>query len=100
MSSDVMIVCKEIGTTFDGDNTEDAIFVDEASIGEPWSEFGIWIQDYIWKMGANGYCLSGYDINVIIRAVKIKLKHKDLNEKEFIKEIQNLNCKRIKTENW
>lgn len=39
MSADMMIVCEEDNSTYDG-NSEFALFVDETSMGEAWSEFG------------------------------------------------------------
>lgn len=44
MSSDMMIVCKEDESTYDGAYPELAIFVDECGMGEPFSDFGKWFQ--------------------------------------------------------
>jgi hypothetical protein len=44
MSADMMIVCKEDNSTYDG-NSELAVFIDETSMGEPHSEFGKWFQE-------------------------------------------------------
>ena len=45
MSSDMMIICKEDDSRSTGKNHEKAFFVDECSMGEPWSVFGRWFQD-------------------------------------------------------
>jgi hypothetical protein len=44
MSADMMIVCKEDNSTYDG-NSELAVFIDETSMGEPSSNFGMWFAE-------------------------------------------------------
>lgn len=44
MSADMMIICEEDNSSYDGKNHELALFVDETSMGEPWNEFGKWFQ--------------------------------------------------------
>lgn len=100
MSSDVMIVCKEIGSHFEGDNYDDAIFVDEASMGCAWSEFGDWLTYYLYLKKGCCESLSGYEIEEIIRAVKTKSTHENLIEKEFIRKLNKLRGKKIFIECW
>ena len=83
MSSDVMIICKESGTHFEGDNSDVAIFIDEASMGDPLSEFGKWLVNYVWSIRHKR--LDGYDINKMILAVKKKDKHEGFSKKSSIK---------------
>lgn len=60
MSSDVMIVCKEFNNSYRNYTKENnytvdipAICIDEASMGEPWTEFGKWFVEKYY----NGYSM-------------------------------------------
>lgn len=98
MSSDVMIVCKELDTHFEGKNYEQAIFIDEASMGCAWSEFGKWLSEYMLKLRTKK--LDGYDINEMIKAVKSKETHEGFSDKEFFKKVEELRDRKIFIECW
>lgn len=42
MSADMMIICKEDKSSYEGGNYEAAFKIDETYLGEPWTKFGKW----------------------------------------------------------
>ena len=110
MSADMMIVCKEDNSHYDGDHNK-AFFVDETSMGEPWSEFGKWFiqryrgaPDILQQMNGikdHTYIeLTSADMDGIVTAVGTMGCHEDLEEQMFFEYIKEHIGKHISTENW
>ena len=126
MSSDVMIVCKEytndtnqlIKPANDGtplppiqrDNDKQAFCIDEASMGEPWTEFGKWfisrfckapdlIQILTGRTEHNWTLFTKVDFTAIKEALN-NMEHAIKDEKKFLLYMKNLVGKHISTENW
>jgi len=111
MSSDMMIVCKEDSSSYNGKHTDKAVFIDECSMGEPWHDFGKWF-GYRWcgipSMGDQilGVHDSEYmeftseDYLAVEEAIKNKKCHKDMKKDDVLKYLKSHINKHICTENW
>lgn len=125
MSSDVMIICKEFNNFYSGrlQNLElvkpqkEAMFIDEASMGESWSEFGKWfVERYYQGMtmvekvmiagsGIQEETFMGREfLETDFESIKIALKnlktHKDFDKSKVLAYLQECIGKHISTENW
>jgi len=111
MSSDVMITCKEDGSNFEGANFDDAFFIDEASMGSPWTEFGEWfvdrycggpsIYDQINGIKEHDYTkLEIEDYDLIVRQFNELETSKNLDIDTFFGYIQRHIGKSISVEFW
>lgn len=124
MSSDVMIICKEYNNYYgdrvnhpeDRKPTKDAVFIDEASMGEPWSEFGKWfVERYYQGMTMVEQIMTAGHVKqesfmgreyteTDFESVKIALKkmttHKNLDESKVLTYLQDCIGKHVSTENW
>jgi len=111
MSSDMMIICKEDDSGYDGKHPESALFVDECSMGEPWSAFGKWFGTRY--CGAPGFAeqlmgikehdwieLTKADISAIKIAANEYEFHKDMDMPALLKYVSDHLGKCISTENW
>ena len=110
MSADLMIVCKEDNSHYEGDSDK-AFFVDETSMGEPWSDFGKWfvvrysgapgILEQIAGMKEHNYReIQEADILAVKQAVKDNSIHEALNVKGLIEYLRSHLGKNISTEGW
>ena len=110
MSSDMMIICKEDNSNYKGD-TSKAFFIDECSMGMPWSEFGEWFQDrycghpsLIERMAGmkeHFYIkLTKADYEGIRVALETMKKHENLDNDKLLEYIEHHIGKHISTENW
>ncbi len=115
MSSDMMIICKEDKSGFDdyvsGEEQIDAFFVTECSMGEPWDEFGLFVNNLF--CGAPGILEQIYGqsehyykeltegfAKQIISASDSLESHKGL-DKAKLKEYLNSHVgMHLSTENW
>lgn len=122
MSSDMMLVCEEDNNYYSGkphdeilnkrkNEKESAVFIDECSMGEPWSDFGKWFQERFCKgpsmleqvMGKKDHdwmVLSEQDIISIKDALGKMKTHKDIDKDKLIKYLESHIGKHISTENW
>lgn len=109
MSADMMIICKEDKSSYEGGNYEAAFKIDETSLGEPWTKFGKWF--------AARYCgaptmleqMAGVkehryiELTLVgVAAIKKALDNMDhgCNDKDLIQYLENHVGKHISTENW
>ena len=111
MSADMMIICKEDDSSYDGDNSKDAIVIDETSMGEPWTNFGKAIQSRFCKpptiteqiRGVTDHKYTKFNKNHL-KIVKNNLEkmesHEHLNKDKLIQYLEGLIGKHISTENW
>jgi len=118
MSSDVMIICKEDKSSFneeikieDNNHKSKAFFIDEASMGRPWSNFGNWfVERYCGTPGIteqlNDITEHSYrkidesdKVGILHKANSCKL-HKDLDIKKLEDFIDEHIGKHISVENW
>ena len=110
MSADMMIICKEDNSNFEG-NYQKAFFIDETSMGEPWSDFGKWfgrrycrepgILDKLAGIKEHNYIeLTGADFKGIEKALEEMSIHKDLDKDKLLNYIKKHIGKHISTENW
>jgi hypothetical protein len=110
MSADMMIICEEDNSGYDG-NSGLAFFVDETSMGDPWNEFGKWFQSRF--CGAPGLFeqlngikehnfteITGADVVAIEYALSHMECHKNLDKPALVAFIHNHTGKHISTENW
>ena len=111
MSADMMIICKEDDSGFEGQNTDAAFFVDETSMGEPWSKFGVWFCRRFCKAPNILEQLAGQrehhfaefteaDFVGVKKALEKMETHQDLNKEKLIEFLQNHIGKHLSTENW
>ena len=111
MSADMVIICKEDDSHFEGKRTEPPFFIDETSMGEPWSEFGKWFGERYCKapnileqlsgITAHGYVrITEEEREAIFKAVDTMETHKGLNVSDFKEYISKHVGKHISTENW
>lgn len=111
MSSDMMIICKEDGSEFEGARLENAFFVDECSMGDPWNEFGKWFGSRF--CGAPGILeqmhgkkdhhytkVTQADIAAVEKAFETMECHEGLGKDALIKYLNEREGKHISTENW
>ena len=110
MSADMMVICKEDNSDFNGDY-EKAFFIDETSVGEPLTEFGRWfadrfcgspgIADQLMGIKEHRYTqLTKINKELIIKAMEEMETHNGLNKDEFVQFIESHIGKHISTENW
>ncbi|MCK5020822.1 MAG: hypothetical protein KAS32_27620 [Candidatus Peribacteraceae bacterium] len=110
MSADMMIICKEDNSNFEGD-TDKALFVDETSMGCPWYEFGAWFQERYCKAPSmleqlhgvkkhNYIKLTDADLVAIKYALVEMPMHESANKNEIIDYIEKHIGLCISTENW
>jgi hypothetical protein len=111
MSADMMVICKEDKSSFDGGNTEAARFIDETSVGDPHTEFGVWFQTRF--CGAprifeqlNGIREHNYteikqtDV-VAVKDAIVKMEcHTEMDAQAVIRFMESHVGKHISTENW
>ena len=111
MSSDMMLICEEDDSTYEGEGTESAFFVDECSMGNPWHKFGKWFGERYCKspsmteqmMGMKEHDwleLTKPDIEAIKMALNEFETHENLDKAELIQYINSRIGKHISTENW
>ena len=111
MSSDMMIICKEDDSTYEGEHTEEAFFVDECSMGEPCHTFGKWFGERYCKCPSMLEQLAGIKEHNWLKltkadaeAIKIVLNdsetHENLEKTKLIQYVDNHIGKHISTENW
>lgn len=111
MSADMMIICKEDDSSFDGNNDEDAFFIDETSMGEPWSDFGKWFGGRY--CGAPGVMqqragirehdyieFTEADFAGVEKALSEMDTHKNLDKLSLLDYLRDHIGKHISTENW
>lgn len=109
MSSDMMIVCQEDDSTFNGKNSKDAFWIDECSMGDPWTEFGKWFGERYCKSASILEQLQGFeghhwltltepDYNSIKEALSTMKNDVDTNK--LLIYIKEHIGKQISTENW
>ena len=110
MSADMMIICKEDNSGYEG-NYQKAFFIDETSMGDPWNKFGKWFQERYCKSPSiieqmagikehNFIKLTEADLDGIKKALNKTKCHKGLNKEGLIKYIEDHINKHISTENW
>ncbi len=106
----MMIICKEDNSNCEG-NSDDAFFVDETSMGEPWNEFGKWfgerycrapgIIEQLAGIREHDYIkLKDADYVAIKEAVTNMGLHEALNKEKLLEYIKTHIDKHISTENW
>lgn len=111
MSSDMMIICKEDGSGDHDGNGNLAFFVDECSMGDPWSKFGKWFQERYCKgpsmlqqlAGINEHHymeLTEIDVTGIMTALTKMKSHKNLDIPKLKVYLKEHIGKHISTENW
>jgi len=119
MSSDVMVICKEDNSSFMGKETlsadtkgmDKALFIDEASMGEPHSAFGKWFVkryctassmiEQLQGIKEHRYMLfTSSDLKGIEDAIDKLETHKKLDKSNVIQWLQDHISKHISTENW
>jgi hypothetical protein len=111
MSADMMIICEEDDSSAKGENSELAFFVDETSMGEPWSEFGKWFAGRFCGAPSMFDQMAGYKEHAFTRitqsdcvgvehAIVSMQCHDNLNKGELIFFLRNHIGKHISTENW
>lgn len=107
----MMIICKEDDSSFEGENYDDAFFVDETSMGEPWSEFGKWFQSRFCKaptimdrlagMREHRYAkFTNTDLESVKNALNEMDTHEDLENESLIRFLKDRIDKHLSTENW
>ena len=114
MSSDVMIVCLEDESSYDvytrhsdPNKLERAVFIDEASMGEAWTEFGRWFQDRYCRapgLFEQLYGLTEHDYTLFTQAdldaVKTALETMEHHPEISLADFKPFVGKHISTENW
>lgn len=110
MSSDMMIICKEDGSSFEG-STDKAFFITECSMGEPWDEFGLFVSrllcgapsiveqmhgvtDHYYNELTSGFAQQ------IVTALESMDTHKDLDKSGLTEYINSHVGMHLSTENW
>lgn len=107
----MMIVCREDDSTSRGEQGDKAFFVDECSMGEPYTEFGKWFDERYCRGPSmmdqmrgikehNWLKLTGGDVAAILWAAGNLKTHDKLNVKELHEYITAHVDKHISTENW
>ena len=110
MSSDMVIICEEDNSDHNGD-TSLAFFIDEASMGEPWHEFGRWFMsrfctapsmfDQLAGIKDHDFtCVTQTDFFAVRHALKNMECHENLDKKKLIDFVRAHIGKHISTENW
>jgi hypothetical protein len=111
MSADMMIICQEDDSGFDGEHYDLAFLIDETSMGDPHTEFGKWFQerysgapsmaDKICGLREHNYkTLTGSDLVAIKDALKNMKFREGLNKIKLLEYLQEHIGKHISTENW
>lgn len=111
MSSDMMVICKEDDSGYEGEGTSAAFFIDECSMGEPWHGFGDWFRqrycghpsiiEQMCGVKEHRYIeLTEHDVVAIKSALEALDKHERLDESSFMNYIKEHVGKHISTENW
>jgi len=114
MSSDMMVICKEDDSSFEGTNSDKAFFIDECSMDDPWHEFGKWFQRRYCRAPSmleqlaggmshhehNYIELTKYDALAIDTALTELNRHERLDAEKFREYITSHIGKHISTENW
>lgn len=108
MSSDMMVICKEDDSFYEGHNISKAIFICECSMGDPHNEFGKWFNERY--CGAPGileqlHGLKEHKYTEVketdVIAIKNALKTmKNTADKNLLQYMKNHVGKHISTENW
>lgn len=107
MSADMMIITKEDDSSYEGKGYEEAIQIDETSMGEPWTEFGKWFGERYCKamgileqmhgMKGHNYIEFTKEDAEAAKAALARMEHrKDIDPEVF----DSLIGKHISTENW
>lgn len=111
MSADMMIICKEDDSHLEGKNSNDAFFIDETSMGEPWTAFGKWfgqrycrapsILEQIVGDSTHKYLeLTRADYEAIKAASEDMEMHHGVAMDKLLPFIETHIGKHISTENW
>lgn len=107
MSADMMVICKEFDSSYRGKNTDKALFIDETSLGIPWTEFGGWfgerfcghpgIMEQLQGITEHDYTLfTDADFAAVEAALQSMEHRENLTADDFRQFIGN----HISTENW
>lgn len=111
MSSDMMLICKEDDSGFEGADQGKAIFIDECSMGDQWHKFGAWFSDRFCGAPDILAQLHGFnehnfteivtaDGDAVKSAIKTMDLHEGMDEQKVISFFENNIGKHISTENW
>ena len=111
MSADMMVICKEDDSGFEGKGYEKAFHIDETSMGDSHNGFGNWFVErycgapdmFRQLAGDRSHSfteLTQADVTGIKEALKTMTCHEGLDKDEFIKYIESHVGKHISTENW
>jgi len=111
MSSDMMIVCKEDKSYYEGTCQELAIFVDECHMGDPSTDFGKWFQTRYCGMPSIIEQMHGYketdwleltkaDVVGIEEAIGTYPSHEKMDAENILSYLKWHVGRHISTENW
>ena len=111
MSSDMMIVCKEDESNYEGKNLDKAFFIGESSMGDPHTNFGKWfgarydrgpsiLQQIAGDRSIDWLELTTPDVIAIREALETMIMDDRINKIKFIVYLESHIGKHISTENW